>query len=339
MKKLMIAAFAVAAGASVYAATALDAQVYDVNLTVKSTACKEIKYTKTLAALEGEDYKDVKKEKIAVRKQATTKIAGVIWGCDCETIADPQWRTYNNGTTVGGYLFWNVGASRPFNIFTTTFAWAVLNRIDTGDKAEGVWGLVNTDADNVVGFLGAGFGKVSGTGMSNCRVVLTSMSGNFAGFLLAGSEAGGCKFCGEDACNAYPLCRFCVVRNPYDDDMTAAYGSWKIKYNKSASKKLRKTGRLTESYTFKKAGDTKALLQKVESAAAKGALATDDWDDEDDDWDDDELNWSEYAGELIDKADVGAVAYATEDGEGEPPEEYDGESLLVAAILSAVDAS
>jgi len=338
MKKLMIAAATAAVGAGVYAA-ALDAQVYDFSLTVKSTACKEIKYTRTIAALEGADYKEVKGEKLSVRKQGTTKVAGVIWGCDCETIADPQWRTYNNGTTVGGYLFWNVGSDTPFSIYTTTFAWAVFNRIDTGDKAEGVWGLVNTDADNVVGFFGAGFGKVSGTGEANCRVVLSSMSGNFAGFILAGSDAAGCRFCGGTSCTAWQICANCVVRNPYDLDMTAAYGSWKIKYNKSASKKLRSTGRLTQSYKFSKAGNSKELLAKVENAAAKGLLASDDYDD------DEEFDWEEYAGNVIEKDAVGDVAYGTYDAEsgeyvaGEKPEEYDGDSILIGAILAAIDAS
>lgn len=326
MKKLMIAAATAAIGAGAFAATSLDAQVYDVSLTVKSTACKEIKYTKTIATLEGEDYSDVKGEKIAVRKQGTTKIAGVIWGCDCETIADPAWRTYNNGTTVGGYLFWNVGADNVFNIFSTTFGWAAFNRIDTGDKAEGVWLLRNWDADNTVALLGAGFGKVSGT---TCRTILSSMSGNFAGFLLAGSEAGGCKFCGESDCTAWQVCP-CTAAY-YDTDLTAAYGSWKIKYNKSASQKLRKTGRLSKSFKFsKKTADAETLVTRIEAAAAAGALSSDD---------DDEL-WpveeeGEQFGEYADPADVAVAAYttATVDGEEMEPEEYEGDNEVVNALL------
>lgn len=337
MKKLMIAAATVAIGAGVYAATALDAQVYDVNLTVKSTACKDAKYTKTIALLEGWDYKDVKGEEISVRKQATTKIAGVIWGCECETIANPAWRLYNfkNGhyNTIGGYLFWNVGGEHPFNIFTTAFAWAVFNRIDNGDKAEGVWALVNQDVDNTVGFLGAGFGKVSGT---TCRTVLSSMSGNFAGFLLAGSDAAGCAFCGGMDCTAWQVCPCTGVY--YDLDLTAAYGSWKIKYNKSASKKLRKNGRITESYNFKKAGDTAEIFAKVERAVARGDFGATD-DDDDEYWDDGYGVIDEF-GEPVDVDDVGAVAYESKEGEadGEAPDTYEGDNILVEALLSIAEA-
>ena len=337
MKKLMIAAAAVVAGASVYAASSskLEAQVYDVNLTVKSTACKEIKYTKTIATLEGWNYSDVKGERLSVRKQGSTKIAGVIWGCECETIANPAWRTYNNGRTVGGYLFWNVGGETCFNIFTTTFKWAVFNRIDTGDKAEGVWALVNKDAYNTVGFLGAGFGKVSGT---NCRTVLSSMSGNFAGFILAGSDASGCAFCGGTDCTAWYVCP-CTPNGIYDLSLTAAYGSWKIKYNKSASTKLRRTGRITQSYNFKKAGDTALLFTKVELAALAGELSEEE--DEEYDWADED--WQDEQGEEKEPAEIGAVAYAVGDEAGEPPAEYGDlegqDSKLVEVILAIADAS
>jgi hypothetical protein len=338
MKKLMIAAATAAVGAGVYAAS-LDAQVYDVNLTVKSTTCKEIKYTKTIATLEGEHYSDVKGEKLAVRKQASTKIAGVIWGCECETIADPAWRLYNNGTTIGGYLFWNVGGEHLFNIFTTSFRWAVLNRIDTGDKAEGVWLLTNSDADNTVAFLGAGFGKVSGL---TCRTVVKSMSGNFAGFLLAGSDAGGCKFCGGNTCDAWQVCPCTDADGVYDLKLTAAYGTWKIKYNSSASKKLKKTGLITKAYNFKKAGDTATIFAKVEKAAAKGLLAT---DDEDSYWEDGkgifdfEDSFDGEFGEKIDAARVGAVAYESADGEadGEEPDTFDGENAVVKLLLDLED--
>ena len=337
----MIAASAVAMGTGAFAANSaqLDAQVYDVNLTVKSTACREIKYTRTIATLEGLDYADVRKEKLSVRRQASTKIAGVIWGCECETIANPAWRLYNvasDGThrTIGGYLFWNVGGEHPFNVFTTTFKWAVFNRIDNGDKAEGVWALANADIDNTVAFLGAGFGKVTGT---NCRTVLSSMNGNFAGFLLAGSDASGCAFCGGQPCTAWQVCP-CTYAY-YDLSLTAAYGSWKIKYNKSASQKLRRNGKITQSYNFKKAGDTATIFAKVERAVEKGLLGSTD-DDDIDYWDDDDYGFE--FGEEIDAADVGAVAYESKEGEadGEEPDTYEGDNILVEALLSiAGDAS
>jgi hypothetical protein len=328
MKKLMIVAAAAAISAGATAAE-LDAQVYDVNLTVKSTTCKEVKVSKTIATLWGEDYADVKGETVATRKQASTKIAGVIWGCECETIADPAWRLYNGGKTIGGYLFWNVGGENAFNIFTTTFAWAVFNRIDNGDKVEGAWVLLNRDADNTLAFLGAGFGKVKGT---DCRLTLTSMNGNFAGFILAGSDAGGCAFCGSVGCEAWAVCPCTTVA--YDTDLTVAYGTWKIKYNKSASQKLRKTGKITSSYNFKKAGDAATIMAKVENAAAKGTLTAGDY------WDDGDPALSFEFGEKIEAADVGAVAYETEAGaaDGEAPDEYEGESGIVEALLAIAEA-
>jgi len=319
MKKLMIAATAAAIGAGVYAED-LDAQVYDVNLTVKSTACREIKYTRTIATLEGVDYSDVRSEKLSVRRQASTKIAGVIWGCECETIANPAWRLYNNRSTIGGYLFWNVGGEHPFNLLTTAFNWAVFNRIDNGDKAEGVWLLTNRDAENTVAFLGAGFGKVSGT---TCRTVLKNMSGNFAGFLLAGSDASGCAFCGGVDCTAWQVCP--CTGSTYDLDLTAAYGSWKIKYNKSASKSLRRTGRITQSYNFRRAGDTATIFARVEAAAARGELATDDSGY----WEDGEGVLDEF-GEDVDVVDVAAFAYGED---AEDPEEYEGDNDVVNALL------
>ena len=337
----MIAAAAVVAGASVYAASSskLDAQVYDVNLTVKSTACKEIKFTKTIATLEGWSYSDVKGDRLSVRRQASTKIAGVIWGCECETIANPDWRLYNGGRTIGGYVFWNVGGETCFNIFSTAFKWAVFNRIDTGDKAEGVWALVNNDADNTVGFLGAGFGKVSGL---TCRTVLSSMSGNFAGFLLAGSDASGCAFCGGTDCTAWFVCP-CTVNGIYDLDMTAAYGSWKIKYNKSASTKLRRTGRITQSYNFKKAGNTSVILTNLELAAAAGKVLEDAATDDDDDdalWpiDPEEgIDFEEF-GVPVDRDVVGNYAYNTNtlddpNGEDAKPDEYEGENSVLNALI------
>lgn len=326
MKKLIIAVAAVAMGVSAQAKSAkeLDAQVYDFSATVKSTQCKEVKWTKTLATLNFINYSNVKGERVTVRKQASTKIVGVIWGCNCGTIMDPAWRIYPGSLwpTIGGYLFWNPKNGNAFNIATTAFGWALFDRIDDGSKAEGVWALVNDDEDNAVSLLGAGFGKVSGTGFKVgangnvvagtelCRPVLSSMSGNFAGFLLSNGDAEGCMFCGNQPCFGIPFC-WCSAPNynPYTA-LTAAYGTWSIKYNKSVSNKLRKTGLLTQSYSFKsKAANVRALLAKVETAVAEGTLAAadeEDYDDEEWEFDPDE---EDVEGELVDKEDVAKYAY------------------------------
>jgi len=344
----MIAAAAAAISAGVSAAT-LDAQVYDVTLTAKTTACKEIKYTKTIATLEGEHWEDVKGDTISVRKQATTKIAGVIWGCECETFADPAWRLYNNGKTVGGYVFWNVTGKEMFRIAKTSFAWAVFNRIDKGEKVEGAWAL---SKDPTLGFLGAGFGSVKGL---DCRATLTSMSGSFAGFILAGDNAGGCAFCGATDCDAWQVCP-CIANgaNVYPLGYTVAYGTWKIKYNKSASKKLRKTGRITQSYNFKNAGDTEARLTKVEDAAANGTLVVGigaEASEDEDLWNDGVGEHDEW-GELISKYDADMAAYGvynSDSEEWEYPAGYDLDddedaadadtNAIIDAILALADAS
>ena len=346
MKRLIIAVAAAAVGISAQAKSAkeLDAQVYDFSATVKSTQCKEIKWTKSLAQVSLVDFADVKGARVEVRKQASTKIAGVIWGCNCGTIAEPGWRIYPGSLwpTIGGYLFWNTKSGIPFNIATTAFGWALFDRIDDGTKVEGVWALVNDDANNALAFLGAGFGKATVNSPLSprtltvpqdiCRPVLSSMSGNFAGFLLSGSDADGCMFCGSAGCLGLPFC-WCVAPtyNPYTV-LTAAYGTWNIKYNKTASNKLRKNGLLSESYSFKKGSAARTILANVEAAVANGTLAS-----EDDEYAD--LDPEEYVeGEPVDKADVAKHAYSPADPESyEEPEKFSEsgeESPIVTALLS-----
>lgn len=337
MKKLMIAAAAVAVGAGTYAAN-LDAQVYDFSMTMKTTTCKEVKYTKTIATLEGEDWDDVKKDKITVRKQASMKIVGVIWGCDCPTWVTPGWALYNGGSTVGGYLFWNQTTQTLLNPRRMRFDWAILNRIDDGKKVEGVWKLWNKKV-NTMRLVGAGFGKVSGS-LNTCLITLTSMSGSFAGYSIAGL-ADNCRFCGgNNACTAWQVC-ICALRNWHPS--TAAYGSWKIKYNKSASKNLRKYGRLTESYKFKKAGKTQERLAWLEEhpevlastdeeddAVSYGYDLEDDWEDVIDrvELDDDQID---VIGAVLLK---GKEAVVTEDGEVEVPDDDEEEYEDPLADLS-----
>jgi hypothetical protein len=358
MKKLMIAAAAVAVSAGAYAKTQLDAQVYDFTLTVKTTECKQMKFTKSIAKLEFQDYNDVKKETIDVRKPASTKIVGVIWGCDCITIAAPMWRSFGradangNRHSIGGYLFWNPSTEEPFNVWSTRFGWAALNRMYKGDSAEGVWRLSNWDPDNTLGFIGAGQGKVKGDGLylnattgtilGNCRVVLTSMSGNFAGLLLSGSLGAGCKFCGF-ACTAWQFCRGCdrgASRLNLDTNFTAAYGTWKIKYNSSASKKLRKHGRITQAYNFKKAGDTAARMQRVEEWWARfGAPSVESdfiEDLEAEDEEDGEIFWGEEDQQVKSAAvfySTGTLAEETADDDSTMPAEPEIENEILAALI------
>ena len=276
MKKLMIAA---AAAAMIGAAQAYEAQVYDMTLTVKTTQCKESKVSKALAAYLDDGTE--KGEKIGLRKQATRKMAGVIWGCDCETIAYPAWRTYRaNKQTVGGYVFWDLASKEHFYIPMTKFFWTVLNRIDTMNKVEGSWTLANGADGSAFLFTGAGFGSIAGAG---CGSYISSMSGNFAGFRQAVGGMTDCLFCEdvETDCRVENFCDVCITVAD-TTELTAAYGTWKLKYNKSASKSLRTKGFITKSYSsnsFKKINNLVKILEGIEAYYYNGLAEDTDAED------------------------------------------------------------
>jgi hypothetical protein len=314
MKKLMIAA---AAAAMIGSAQAYEAQVYDMTLTVKTTQCKETKVSAALEAYLEDDANSsattiaaTKGDKIGLRKQATRKMAGVIWGCDCETIAYPAWRTYRTTKkTVGGYVFWDLSSKEHFYIPKTAFFWTVLNRIDAMTKVEGSWVLANGVDGSAFWFAGAGFGSVKG---ADCSSYISSMSGNFAGFRQAVGGTTDCFFC-EDVdtdCLAETFCYDCSA-NADTTELTAAYGTWKLKYNKSASKKLRTKGRITESYSsnsFNKVNNLVKILDAIEDFYYNDLASDEDCDEE--------------HSELVDVTEATDYAYAKvvgtcEDGECE----------------------
>ena len=328
MKKLMIAA---AAAAMIGAAQAYDAQVYDMTLTVKTTQCKESKVSKALAAYLDDGVTE-KGDKIGLRKQATRKMAGVIWGCDCATIAFPAWRTYrSNKKSVGGYVFWDLASKEHFYIPKTKFFWTVLNRIDTMSKVEGSWTLANGVDGSAFLFTGAGFGSVTGAG---CGSYISSMSGNFAGFRQAVGGMTDCLFC-EDIDTDCLVETFCGDCSPAADttELTAAYGTWKLKYNKSASKSLRTKGFITKSYSsnsFKKINNLVKILEGIEAYYYNDIAAAD----------------AEDHSELIDDmTDAASYAYAKvygtcEDGECDMDEEelypsFETDNEFVSSLLEA----
>lgn len=333
MKKLMVA---VATAAMIGAASASDAQVYDMTLTVKTTQCKETKVSQALEDYLNNDANSSattwgnKGDVIGLRKQATRKMAGVIWGCDCETIAYPEWRTYRqNKKTVGGYVFWDLATKEHFYIPRTRFFWAVLNRIDAMNKIEGSWILANRVGDTAFWFAGAGFGSVKG---ADCGSYITSMSGNFAGFRKPTGGTADCIFCDDiEDCLAETFCYDCSL-NAETTELTAAYGTWKLKYNKAASKKLSKTGRITKSYSsnsFKKIADLVDILELIEDYYETNASDSD-----------------EAHSELIDIADGASFAYAKvvgtcEDGECDYDEDliYEEVALENEFAQSLIDAA
>ena len=264
MKKLMIVAAAAAMTGAVSARVNQvqykpSAQVYDATLTVKTTACKAGKFTAALEKFDARQFYlwgNDKGDTVQFRKQASRKIAGVFWGCDCETIATPAWRVYVGyksgkvppptpqnvkSLTVGGYAFWDATSMNeyiPFTIPYVDFHWALLNRIDQMTSVEGTWVLRDTANDEVLYLMGAGFGTAENAS-NECNSYIKTISGNFAGFLqYASGGDDGCVFCGttDYGCLVAP---FCWCLNAEDTTfLTAAFGTWDIKYNATNSKAL-----------------------------------------------------------------------------------------------------
>ena len=233
----------------------------------KATAAT-VKYYESIFGVGGSPVE--RGEEAGFRKQATRKILGVFWGCECETIADPRWRRYKpvngGGRSLGGYAFWDQTADTYFVLPNTVFGWGCLNRITADFKSvEGTWILANNVDPQALYLMGAGFGKAS-IAANTCRSIISSMSGSFAGFRMPGADdhdVGSCPYCGIDVCNIEPFCFGCAWID--GTDLTAAYGTWSIKFNKTAANKLKKTMQITKSYTFKKAGNLKDVLARLEN--------------------------------------------------------------------------
>ena len=270
MKKLMIAAAVAAIGAGAFA-SGTKAQVYDAKITVKTTVCKTGKvsngYLTQIAGYERGD-------SIAYRAQGSRTILGLIWGCGCDEAFSGDWGVANlkdDGTTYWyGNLFWDKKTGEwiggKYNETTVDFGTSdgFINRI--GKKANEVemyWILeVNpsaTDDGTDVGVLNnAGFGKIKDSfalqdpddenSIGSCDSVITSAKGNTAGFLPApGGETTDCEYCqAAEGCEAWDFCA-CDASGFNKPELTAATGTWTLKYNKSASSKLSAKGYITQA--------------------------------------------------------------------------------------------
>lgn len=280
MKKLMITAAAAAMVSGAFAIN--EAQVYDFTASLKTTGCTEGKVSKAMAnyvqhnnfgwsVLRGTLEQG---DKIVLRKQRSVKIAGVIWGCDCPTIADPRWRPLGFdrrrgivGQYLGGYLFWNQTRDELYDPrpdgnggWMTSFRWQVLNRIDALTKCEGTFQLFSKGFDQGIYLIGSGFGKIKGSG---CDTYITSISGSLAGTRSAPWDEFGCILCAANGCLVAPICDTC-----WDRDTTAlsiAYGSWSIKFNSKMAKRISQTPYISRVYNFKKAGIAREYMNFVES--------------------------------------------------------------------------
>jgi hypothetical protein len=279
MKKLMIVGAMAAASVAFGAEASYWAQVYDATLTMKTGVCKAGKATaatvKYYESIWGSGNAPVEKgDEMGFRKQATRKISGLFWGCECETIAFPAWRRYSpqdgNGKFLGGYAFWDQAADTYFVLPNTVFGWGILNRINNDFKTvEGAWVLANNVNPQALYLMGAGFGKAS-IATKRCRSIISKISGSFAGFRFPGTDdlVGSCPYCGIDGCTVVPFCDLCWFWTA-NTRLTAAYGTWSIKFNKKAANKLKSKARITQSYTFKKAGNLPLVLSLMEEFVEK----------------------------------------------------------------------
>ena len=249
MKKLMIAAMIALAGGVALA----DAQVYEMQLTVKTTLTRSGKVKFVACDCPVDDYE-------LYRAQGVVRIKGLIWGCDCITLSDPMISSEEElGKSSYGYIFWNETTRKPLNL---RFTWELLNRIDkTGQKVEGTWVLSADDGSFYI--MGAGFGTVKDTVVRQpvCERTASwvpSMTGNLAGWSTPGAivtvkaTSGECSWCekvaGTEEQTAYAV-GWTLCDCGESDERTAASGTWRLKYNAKASKILSDKSKAVESIT------------------------------------------------------------------------------------------
>ena len=251
MKKLMIAAATAALAAGAFAAG--EPQVYEMTLTVKSTQCATGK--KMVSICEDIEFQNY-------RKQVTRKYQGLFWGCGCQVIACPAeyfkglaYDKENAGDTYTSYFFWSTTKGYQYGLYgeDTAFQWEILQLV--GPKAaniEGKWTLAldNELGEPVLDVTGAGYG----TAFDVCKdgnKKIKSMSGYVVGYIdyIGEQTISGCVYCGElTDCTPFAFCEECLDAQ----DMTALFGSWTLKYNSSAAKKLAKGQYIENAYKFPK---------------------------------------------------------------------------------------
>ena len=216
-----------------------EAQVYEMTLTLKSTVTAKGKITPLCDGLPDDDTG-------LYRKQGTVRIKGLIWGCDCITIAEPQPAT--SATETYGYVFWNMSTGE---VLDGEYAWQLLHRIMKNlRKCEGTWNLTG----DTFSLVGGGFGTLQDKIDRECcaieDTIVKSMNGNVAGWMtmppvvISKGEAEECTRCkvvaGTDDVVAYaPAFSLCEC----DDgtELTTVSGTWKLKYLAAQSARWKKT--------------------------------------------------------------------------------------------------
>ena len=227
MKKLMIAALAVAGLAAFADDCAPEVKeyplVYQLKASVKTT--KGVTSSVTTPGSVCTPGDEGTTSSTVLRAKDTTTWGGWIYTCTatCDTIA------------TGSVVAWD--SKRKAEITTPVFKWNVLNILKGQSVAEAEWdftGKVEYDDTRAqeIDVTGAGFGTYSVK-----KGYYTGFSGYFAGTMDASYDLS------SKAKNCDPSQIWqCPDLAPGDlkDASTIAYGTWSIKYNASASKKLEK---------------------------------------------------------------------------------------------------
>ena len=224
MKKLVATAVALLSISGAYAqicgepdttpdSTTSIALVYNFTASVKTTAGKLGKVTVSKAT----DCDEAVTDDLCYRKIVSKSVKGYYWGCNttCPTLDDDaSFKTMNLHLTAKG---WYDGVLSP------DVTWAKVDKF--GQKMTDVevfFSAIDEDADFSATLMGFGkwdtkYGRIS------------SLSGNIQ-IVLPGPV---CEGCDEDTdALAYDICTLA------ESNTTIAYGSWSMKYNSSASKKL-----------------------------------------------------------------------------------------------------
>lgn len=276
MKKLMIAAATAAMVGGAFAS----AQVYEYKLNLKTTTCKEGKATKNTYWTKIQELEAG--EAISYRTKASLVLNGLTWGCTCSEALAGYWDTVcGNDNSLFGITFW----SKKTDAFLgggydgTMFAWDFINRI--GKKANEVEFSVNlipnedctacedTSTGNEVtpAQLAVFDLKLAGMGTltdkfttiddetTDCDSIIKSANGSVAGYISPDDGITVCNYCEEYdvPCEVFSFCEDCCDHTADnfapDAEKTVAFGTFTMKYNKSAAAKLAKTSKISTAYT------------------------------------------------------------------------------------------
>ena len=228
-----------------------DAQVYEMTLTLKTTLTAKGSITPLCSTLPDDDTG-------LYRKQGTVRIKGLIWGCDCTTIAEPQ--PVTDAAATYGYVFWNMTTGK---VLEGDFGWKLLHRIMKNlKKCEGTWTLEGDDFS----FTAGGFGTVKDVVDKECCTIenayINSMNGNLAGWMtlpaviVSKGKEEVCEKCSiisgtDDVVAVAPGFSLCECDD--GSEFTAVSGTWKLKYlaKQSASwNKAAASEPITAIYSF-----------------------------------------------------------------------------------------